>query len=109
MKDQPKRLFGIGRFFRRKRCNSISTASEEYRSFTLEGNDGQNFSEEFDRQGPMTTRLQALQVQQQLQGVDHPDVLFSLKGLSKAHMRRGEYHQAKLVEEMIFASQNNHR
>jgi hypothetical protein len=103
MKDQPKRMFGIGRL-RRKRCNTMSTASEEFRSFTLEGSDGQTVSEEFDRPGPMRTRRQALQVQQQLQGVDHPDVLFSLKGLSKVYMRRGEYLQAMLVEEMIFAS-----
>lgn len=88
----------------------MSTASEEFRSFTLEVNDhGQNLSEEFGRPTSMMTRLQALQVQQQLQGVDHPDVIFSLKGLSKAHMRRGEYHQAKLVDEMIFASQHSQR
>lgn len=88
----------------------MSTATEEFRSYTtLEGHDGQPVSEEFDRQGLMMTRLQALQVQQELQGVDHPDVIFSLKGLSKAHMRRGEYHQAKLVEDMIFASQNSQR
>lgn len=66
-------------------------------------------SDEVERLRPMTTRLQALQIQQKLQGMDHPDVLFSLRGLSRAHIRRGELQQAQLVEEMILASHNNQR
>lgn len=58
---------------------------------------------------PMVTRLEALQIQQELQGMDHPDVIFALRGLSKAHLRRGEFREAQLVEEMIVASQNNQR
>ena len=53
---------------------------------------------------PMWARLDALQMQQELQGMDHPDVIFSLRHLGRAHRRRGELQQAKLVEEMIHAT-----
>lgn len=108
MKDQSKRPFGLGRLFRRKRSNSTTTASDDHRLF-LDWSEIAFSSDEVDHMRPMMTRLQALQVQQELQGMDHPDVLFSLKGISKAHVRRGEYLQAQLVEEIISASQNNLR
>mmetsp|Transcript_98128 Transcript_98128/g.147167 ORF Transcript_98128/g.147167 Transcript_98128/m.147167 type:complete len:104 (-) Transcript_98128:78-389(-) len=56
---------------------------------------------------PMMARLDALQIQQKIQGMNHPDVLFALKHLARAHRRRGEIEQAKLVEEMLHASQCN--
>ena len=52
---------------------------------------------------PMMARLDALQMQQKIQGMNHPDVLFALKHLARAHRRRGELEQAKLVEEMLHA------
>jgi hypothetical protein len=57
---------------------------------------------------PMMARLDALQIQQSIQGMNHPDVLFTLKHLARAHRRRGELEQAKLVEEMLHASHCNH-
>lgn len=50
---------------------------------------------------PMMARLDALQIQQQLQGMNHPDVLFALKHLGRAHRRRGEMEQAQLVDAML--------
>jgi len=58
---------------------------------------------------PMMARLEALQIQQELLGMDHPDVIFALRGIGKAHMRRGEFQEAQLVDEMIFASQKKQR
>jgi hypothetical protein len=58
---------------------------------------------EMGRIQPMMARLDALQIQQQLQGRNHPDVLFALKHLARAHHRRGETQQAQLVEEMLRA------
>jgi hypothetical protein len=49
----------------------------------------------------MMARLDALQIQQELYGMDHPDVTFSLKHLGRAHTRRGEFQQARLIEEMV--------
>lgn len=58
------------------------------------------------RMRPMMARLDALQMQQKIQGMNHPDVLFSLRHLARAHRRRGEIEQARLVEEMLHAGQS---
>jgi hypothetical protein len=60
-------------------------------------------AEERSRMQPIMARLDALQIQQELYGMNHPDVLFSLKHLGRAHMRREEFQQARLVEEMVRA------
>jgi hypothetical protein len=62
---------------------------------------------EMGRIQPMMARLDALQIQQQMQGMNHPDVLFALKHLARAHRRRGETQQAQLVEEMLRAGQED--
>jgi hypothetical protein len=63
--------------------------------------DGETVSKETNRIKPMMARLDALQIQQQMQGMNHPDVLFALKYLAQAHRRRGEFQHAHLVEEML--------
>jgi hypothetical protein len=60
---------------------------------------------ELNRIKPMMARLDALQIQRQRQGMNHPDVLFALKHHGRAHRRRGELQQAQLVSEMLQASQ----
>jgi hypothetical protein len=50
---------------------------------------------------PIMARLDALQIQQQLQGMNHPDVLFALRHLARAHRRRGEIELSDRIEEMI--------
>jgi hypothetical protein len=60
-------------------------------------------TEERSRIKLMLARLDALQIQQELYGMNHPDVLFSLKHLGRAHTRRGEFQQARLIEEMVRA------
>lgn len=50
---------------------------------------------------PMMARLNALRIQQQLQGINHPDVLFALRHLARAHRRRGEAELADLLDEII--------
>jgi hypothetical protein len=50
---------------------------------------------------PMMARLDALQTQQQLQGMNHPDVLFALRHMARAHRRRGEIKLSLLIEQMI--------
>jgi hypothetical protein len=72
----------------KSRLNSIIDAEERSRGMEL-----------------MMARLEALQIQQKLYGMNHPDVLFSLKHLGRAHTRRGEFQQARLIEEMVRAGQ----
>jgi hypothetical protein len=50
---------------------------------------------------PIMARLDALQMQQQLQGMNHPDVLFAWRHLARAHRRRGEIELSDRIEEMI--------
>ena len=62
-------------------------------------------AEETSRMQPMTARLDAIQIQQELYGMNHPDVIFSLKHLGRAHTRRGEFQQARVIEEMLRTGQ----
>jgi hypothetical protein len=87
---------------------SSSVASQGVRGKDLQVDDSEGRSEgcilddcERNRIKPMMTRLDALQIQQKIQGMNHPDVRFALKHLARAHRRRGEYEQAKLVEDML--------
>jgi hypothetical protein len=66
-------------------------------------------AEEMDADGlnrikPMMARLDALQIQQQMQGMNHPDVLFALKHHGRAHRRRGDLQEARLLGEMLQAA-----
>ena len=66
------------------------------------GSDG---SEDMNSMNAMMARLEAIAMQQRLQGMSHPDVLFSLKHLARAHRRRGEINQSLLIEEMIHSQE----
>jgi len=50
-------------------------------------------------------RLDALQILQQLQGMNHPDVLFAVRHLARAHRRRGDIELSLLIEEMVQSQQ----
>ena len=78
----------------------IPTDKEVTDMKTIHGN-GEPVSEDTARIKPLMARLDALQIQQQMQGMNHPDVLFALKHLAQAHRRHGEFQQAQLVEEML--------
>jgi ribosomal 50S subunit-associated protein YjgA (DUF615 family) len=94
--------------------SAASSITEEtgYSFFHDEDNEAAKMSHpedpaEMGRIQPMMARLDALQIQQQMQGMNHPDVLFAMKHLARAHHRRGETQQAQLVEEMLRAGQED--
>lgn len=84
------------------RCLSNTTTSADSK---LQLNSSIIDAEETNRMQPMMARLDALQIQQELYGMNHPDVIFSLKHLGRAHRRRGEFQQARLIEEMVRTDQ----
>ena len=50
---------------------------------------------------PMMARLNALQKQQQIQGMHHPDVLFAFKHLARAHRRHEDLEKARFVDDIL--------
>lgn len=42
----------------------------------------------------LRARIEAIRIQQQLLGQNHPDVIFALSGLAKLHQRRGNHEEA---------------
>lgn len=45
----------------------------------------------------LRARVEAVQIQQQLLGQNHPDVIFALSSLAKLHQKRGNYKEAETV------------
>ena len=48
----------------------------------------------------LQARIEALQIQEQLLGLSHPDVIFALAGIAKLYEKRGDHAQAvKIMKE----------